>query len=100
MVCFWVRSLQRLALFLHNQPRSVRTVQPRAIRPQLESLEAREVPSLTPLAANAGYPYTAIVELKATFSDHKTFVGTGVMVDRFHVLTAGHMVYSYQDGGF
>jgi V8-like Glu-specific endopeptidase len=56
--------------------------------------------SLTPVSPTAGYPYTAITELQATFPDHKTFVGSGVMVDRFHVLTAGHMVYSYADGGW
>ena len=56
--------------------------------------------SLSGIAPNAGYPYTAIVELQATFPDHKSYVGTGTMVDSFHVLTAGHVVYSYADGGF
>jgi V8-like Glu-specific endopeptidase len=63
-------------------------------------LEGRVVPSLTPVAPNAGYPYTSIVELQATFPDHKMYVGSGVLIDRFHVLTAGHVVYSYADGGF
>jgi V8-like Glu-specific endopeptidase len=72
----------------------------RDARPVLEALERREVLSLTPVAANAGYPYTAIVELQATFPDHKTFVGTGALVDSFHVLTAGHVIYSAADGGF
>jgi V8-like Glu-specific endopeptidase len=66
----------------------------------LESLERREVLSLTAIAPNAGYPYSAIVELQATFPDHKTYVGTGALVDSFHVLTAGHVLYSYADGGF
>jgi V8-like Glu-specific endopeptidase len=76
---------------------------PEARRPArlgVESLEERLALSLTPIAANAGYPYTTIVEIQATFPDHKTYVGTGVMVDRFHVLTAGHMTYSSADGGF
>ncbi len=72
----------------------------RSVALNLERLEAREVLSLTPISAGAGYPFTTIVELKSTFPDHKTFVGTGVMVDRFHVLTAGHVVYDYQEGGW
>jgi V8-like Glu-specific endopeptidase len=66
----------------------------------LESLERREVLSLTAISPNAGYPYGAIVELQATFPDHKTYVGSGALVDSFHVLTAGHVLYSYADGGF
>jgi V8-like Glu-specific endopeptidase len=66
----------------------------------LEALESRELFSLTPVSPNAGRPFTAIVELQATFPDHRSFVGSGVMVDRYHVLTAGHVVYSYADGGF
>jgi V8-like Glu-specific endopeptidase len=72
----------------------------RNTRPSLESLEGRALLSLSGVAPNAGYPYTAIVELQATFPDHKTYVGTGVMVDSFHALTAGHVIYSSADGGF
>jgi V8-like Glu-specific endopeptidase len=66
----------------------------------VEILESREVFSLSPVSPYAGRPFTAIVELQATFPDHKTYFGSGVMVDRFHVLTAGHVIYSYADGGF
>ena len=66
----------------------------------VESLEAREVLTLSPVPYNAGYPFTSIVELQATFPDHTTMYGSGVMVDRFHVLTAGHIVYEYANGGF
>lgn len=72
----------------------------RSVSPVLQTLEGRELLSLSGIASNAGYPYTAIVELQATFPDHKTIFGTGAMVDSFHVLTAGHMIYSYADGGF
>jgi V8-like Glu-specific endopeptidase len=72
----------------------------RRIRPAVDHLEGRALLSLSGVAPNAGFPYTAIVELQATFPDHKSYVGTGVMVDSFHVLTAGHMIYSYADGGF
>jgi V8-like Glu-specific endopeptidase len=73
---------------------------PRSIRPELECLEQRTVPTLSAVAPGAGYPYTAIVELQATFPDGKSYVGSGAMVDSFHVLTAGHVVYSSRDGGF
>ena len=72
----------------------------RSVSPVLQTLEGRELLSLSGVAPNAGYPFTAIVELQMTFPDHKTYVGTGTMVDSFHVLTAGHVVYSYADGGF
>jgi V8-like Glu-specific endopeptidase len=72
----------------------------RSSRPALESLEDRKLMTLTPIAYNAGFPYTSIVELQATFPDHKVYVGSGAMVDSFHVLTAGHVMYSYADGGF
>ena len=72
----------------------------RQARPGLEPMEGRTLLSLSPVAPNAGYPFTAIVELQETFPDHKTYVGSGVMVDSFHVLTAGHVVYSAADGGF
>jgi V8-like Glu-specific endopeptidase len=92
-----IRLARGLAGLLAAGPR------PEARRPArlgVESLEDRLALSLTPIAANAGYPYTTMVEIQATFPDHKTFVGTGVLVDRFHVLTAGHMTYSSADGGF
>jgi V8-like Glu-specific endopeptidase len=66
----------------------------------LEALEERQVPSLTPVAPTAVYPYTAIVEIQVTFKDGKSFVGSGAMVDRFHVLTAGHVLYDAADGGW
>jgi V8-like Glu-specific endopeptidase len=72
----------------------------RQARPVLESLEGRQLMTLTPISPNAGFPYTTGVELQITFPDNKHYVGSGVMVDSYHVLTAGHVVYSYADGGF
>jgi V8-like Glu-specific endopeptidase len=66
----------------------------------MEILEGRDACSISPISPTAGYPFTSIVELQATFPDHRTFVGSGVMIDRFHVLTAGHVVYAYAEGGF
>ncbi len=69
-------------------------------RLNLESLESRTLLSLTPISPSASYPFSAVVELRATFPDGKSFVGSGALIDRFHVLTAGHVLYSYADGGF
>src|SRR5262245_9381187 len=82
-------------------PATARRRQPRSrTLLAVEILESREVFSLSPVSPYAGRPFTSIVELQATFPDHKTYFGSGVMVDRFHVLTAGHIIYSYADGGF
>ncbi len=57
--------------------------------------------SLSPISAKgAKFPFTTIGKLNITFPNNKTFVGTGTMIDRFHVLTAGHVVYSAKDGGW
>lgn len=66
----------------------------------IEVLEVRTLLSLTAVPANSAYPYTSIVEITATFPNQKTYVGSGAMVDSFHVLTAGHVIYSYSDGGW
>ncbi|MBV8554548.1 MAG: hypothetical protein JO116_03220 [Planctomycetaceae bacterium] len=71
----------------------------RRARPALEPLEGRKLLSLSAVPPNAGFPYTAIVDLIAAFPDGVKCQGTGVMVDSFHVLTAGHMLYSSADGG-
>ncbi len=68
-------------------------------RPTVESLEAREVPTLSPVPAGTGFPFSAICEIQVTFPDQKSYVGSGVLVDRFHVLTAGHLLYHAEDGG-
>jgi V8-like Glu-specific endopeptidase len=100
----FLHSLARLAKsrschLLSGKPTGRNARRP-SFRPILEGLEAREVFSLTPVAAHAGFPHTAIVEIRETFPDNQVRVGSGVMVDSFHVLTAGHVLYSNADGGF
>jgi V8-like Glu-specific endopeptidase len=63
-------------------------------------LEQREVLTLSPVAAGSAGAFRDVVELQATFPDNKSFVGTGALIDGFHVLTAGHLLYSAQDGGY
>jgi hypothetical protein len=76
------------------------TQKARRFKPSLELLEDRVVPSLTPVSPYAGYLYSAVVEVHVWFLDGKSYVGSGAMIDSFHVLTAAHMLYSYADGGW
>jgi V8-like Glu-specific endopeptidase len=73
---------------------------PARARLALESLEGRITPSLTPISSSAGYPFTSIAKLVITFPDNQVYGGSGALIDSFHVLTAGHNTYSYQDGGW
>ena len=43
-------------------------------------------------------PYKQVVLINMTFSDGKTYIGSGTMVGDDTVLTAGHNVYSKQNG--
>jgi len=72
----------------------------RSLRPELERLEQRKVLSLTPVPANAAYPFTAVVKVYSTFPNGTNSVGSGVLVDANHVLTAGHVVYDFSEGGY
>jgi V8-like Glu-specific endopeptidase len=67
---------------------------------RLEALEDRAVPAyLTPINVNAT-PYSAICLVQSTFPNGQVTYGTAVMVDSFHALTAGHVVYDGQFGGW
>lgn len=72
----------------------------RRLCPAFEWLESREILSLMPVSPQAPFPFTAIVKIDGTFPDGQSYCGSGVMVDSFHVLTAGHMIYDYDDGGW
>jgi len=45
------------------------------------------------------YPWSAIVKLHITWDGQST-LGSGAMIDKNHVLTAGHCVYSQSQGGW
>ncbi len=81
------------------KPRS-RPTSPRRFKPTLEGLEDRLMPSLTAVPANTIHPYTAVAEVEVTFPNGGTFVGSGAMIDSFHVLTAAHMLYNPAEGGW
>ena len=50
------------------------------------------------ITPTTGFPWNTIVKLYMTAPDASTWVGSGAIVDDFHVLTAGHCVY-FPDNG-
>jgi V8-like Glu-specific endopeptidase len=46
------------------------------------------------------WPYSVHGHMRMRFPNGRTYIGTGTMVNRHHVLTAGHCVYSAADGGW
>ena len=66
----------------------------------VERLDERVVLSTAPISAVTGLASTAVVDLKITFPNQKSMLGTGAMIDSFHVLTSAHLLYSAQDGGY
>jgi glutamyl endopeptidase len=46
------------------------------------------------------FPWRTVCKLIVTFSNGQKFAGTGTMVGRKHVLTAGHTIYSHANGGW
>src|SRR5262249_44172674 len=89
-----LRSIAKVVI--KDRPRRTR----KPARMNLEVLESRELLPLSPVSTTAPFPYSAIVKLYITYPDNKGFVGSGAIIDNFHVLTAGHNTYSAADGGF
>jgi glutamyl endopeptidase len=46
------------------------------------------------------FPWRTVCKLIVTFKNGQKFSGTGTLVGRKHVLTAGHMIYSHENGGW
>jgi V8-like Glu-specific endopeptidase len=46
------------------------------------------------------FPLTAVVHIEITFPDGFRAIGSGDVVDRTHVLTAGHVVFASHHGGW
>jgi V8-like Glu-specific endopeptidase len=47
-----------------------------------------------------GSALMGVVDLKVTYPDSQTAMGTGALIDSSHVLTAAHLLYSAKDGGY
>jgi V8-like Glu-specific endopeptidase len=72
----------------------------RPTTPSVEQLDLRLVPSVAPIIPVRGSPSMGVVELIATFPDGGSAAGSGALIDSCHVLTAAHLIYSAQDGGY
>ncbi len=46
------------------------------------------------------WPWSVHGHMRMRFPNGKTYIGTGTVVNRHHVLTAGHCIYSKRDGGW
>jgi V8-like Glu-specific endopeptidase len=70
---------------------------------RLEALEDRLVLSAVQVSDSTQYPFSAIVRIEAHFPDqpqNEFFEGTGTLIDSFHVLTAGHVLFDTAEGGW
>ncbi|KKM67041.1 hypothetical protein LCGC14_1475140 [marine sediment metagenome] len=54
----------------------------------------------TRITPTTSYPWRTIVKLYVTAADSSTWIGSGAMIDSFHVLTAGHIAYMPANGGW
>jgi V8-like Glu-specific endopeptidase len=48
----------------------------------------------------SNYPWSTISKLYITAADSTQFIGSGAIIDEFHVLTCGHCVYLHGYGGW
>jgi len=51
------------------------------------------------ITPTTNYPWSSIVKIFVTWDGYSTY-GSGTMIDKNHVLTAGHCVYSQEHGGW
>ncbi|MBY8989412.1 MAG: trypsin-like serine protease [Candidatus Lokiarchaeota archaeon] len=51
------------------------------------------------ITPTTSYPWSSIVKIFVSWDDYNTY-GSGTMIDKNHVLTAGHCVYSQERGGW
>ena len=49
---------------------------------------------------NDVFPWRTVVKLYITAADSSTWIGSGWIVDNFHVITAGHCVFLHDHGGW
>ena len=52
------------------------------------------------ISDTAQYPYSAVVSIRATFADGRVSFGTGTLIGKNDVLTATHVIYSPDYGGY
>ncbi|KKK78843.1 hypothetical protein LCGC14_2839480, partial [marine sediment metagenome] len=52
------------------------------------------------ITTTTSYPWRTIVKLYITAADSSTWIGSGAIIDGFHVLTAGHVAHMDTHGGW
>jgi len=55
---------------------------------------------VTEVVNTSAFPYSAIVSVRATYANGKVSLGTGALVGKNDVLTATHVVYQPDNGGY
>jgi V8-like Glu-specific endopeptidase len=87
-----------------GRPRPPRAAgRPPSARPRLETLEDRLALSADFVPNTGAFPWSAVVRIEAHFPGEAPGAfteATGALIDPYHVLTAGHEIYSHADGGF
>ncbi|MDX1797554.1 MAG: trypsin-like peptidase domain-containing protein [Candidatus Lokiarchaeia archaeon] len=48
----------------------------------------------------SSYPWSSICKLEITAADKSLFIGSGAIIDPYHVLTCGHCIYIHDHGGW
>lgn len=52
------------------------------------------------ITTTSTYPWSTIVKLFITAADDTEWIGSGAMLDEFHILTCGHCIYLHDNGGW
>jgi V8-like Glu-specific endopeptidase len=52
------------------------------------------------ITSTSTYPWSTICKLYITADDNTQWIGSGAMLDAYHVLTCGHCVYIHDHGGW
>jgi len=66
--------------------------------PSLESVIGTD--DRTRIYNTEDYPWRTVVKLYITAGDGSGRIGSGMIIDNFHILTAGHCVYNHDHGGW
>jgi V8-like Glu-specific endopeptidase len=54
----------------------------------------------TKITSTSSFPWRTICKLYITAADDTLFIGSGAMLDEYHILTCGHCVYIHDHGGW
>jgi V8-like Glu-specific endopeptidase len=52
------------------------------------------------ITSTSSFPWSSICKIYITAADNSRWVGSGAMIDAYHVLTAAHLVYLHENGGW